>query len=336
MDKARAVKLEAFLEPTGWGPAERFPLKGDASFRRYIRLRMGDRNVMVMDADPAKGEDVRPFAQVARHLLDIELSAPEILAEDTENGFLLLEDFGNATFTNLLADGANERALYELATDTLIALHAMEAAVSAPHWLKPYDDEVLLREASLLPDWFMAAQGLDIDADERAWLDQAWLKAFRHVHAGPRTLVLRDFHVDNLMRLDGRDRVRACGLLDFQDALAGHPAYDLTSLLEDARRDIPGDIQDGMLERYFDALNIQDRDAFMAAYAILGAQRHAKIIGIFTRLDRRDGKPIYLKHIPRVWRLLERSLRHPVLDDVRAWIDAHIPISKRQAPERAS
>lgn len=329
----RYALCRTFLDGCGWGAAERAPLRGDASNRRYVRLTLDGERAMLMDAPPELGEDVRPFVHVARHLVALDLSAPDILAADLEHGFLLLEDFGDATFTNLLAAGEDEAGLYALAVDALIALHAMEEMRTAPDWLPPYDDERLLAEAALLPDWFMTAQGLAVDTPARAALDAAWLKALRYAHQGPRTLVLRDFHVDNLMRLDGRDHVRTCGLLDFQDAVAGHPAYDLMSLLEDARRDVPDTLQGAMKERYFDALGIRDRSDFEAAYAVLGAQRHAKVIGIFTRLARRDDKPVYLEHIPRVWRLLERSLTHPVLADVKAWMDAHIPTDKRTAPE---
>lgn len=331
----RDALRQAFLNRVGWGSALPEPLKSDASFRRYFRLSLGNQRVLLMDAPPELGEDVRPFARIDRHLIELELSAPEILAEDAEHGFLLLEDFGDATFTQLLAQGQDEADLYALATDTLIALHTMEDIRTAPDWLPPYDDERLLAEASLLPDWFMAAHGTSITTAARAAYGNTWLELFHHVHAGPRTLVLRDFHVDNLMRLDGRSGVRSCGLLDFQDAVAGHPAYDLMSLLEDARRDINPTLQAMMKDRYFDALGIADNKDFEAAYAILGAQRHAKVIGIFTRLDRRDGKPIYLKHIDRVWRLLEQSLKHPAMADMRDWIDEHIPTDVRHAPESA-
>lgn len=332
----RETQRRAFLDQFGWATALPQALTSDASFRRYFRLGLGNQRVLLMDAPPEAGEDVRPFARIDRHLIDLELSAPEILAEDAERGFLLLEDFGDATFTNLLAQDEDEEALYALATDVLIALHAMEQLRTAPDWLAPYDDERLLAEAALLPDWFMEAHDLNITTAARAAYDQAWLDAFRHAHAGPRTLVLRDYHVDNLMRLNDRDGVRACGLLDFQDAVAGHPAYDLMSLLEDARRDISPVLQATMKERYFDALGITDSAAFDAAYAVLGAQRHAKVIGIFTRLDRRDAKPVYLKHIARVWRLLETSLEHPALGEVRAWIDEHIPAALRHAPKSIS
>ena len=323
---------QTFLDGTEFRSAAQFPLPGDASFRRYIRLDLDGRAAMLMDAPPAH-EDVRPFAQVARHLHDLGLSAPDILAEDDVNGFLLLEDFGDDTFTNLLAkDATSEPDLYALATDVLVALHALEDVRAAPVWLPPYDDERLLAETALLPDWFMQAQGLTLTTDTRAAYDQAWLDLFAHVHTGPRTLVLRDYHVDNLMRLNGRKGIRACGLLDFQDALAGHPAYDLMSLLEDARRDVSLPLQAAMKDRYHGARGTKDLEGFAAAYAILAAQRHAKVIGIFTRLDRRDAKPGYLKHIDRLWRLLESNLDHPTLTTVKAWFDTHIPAAKRCAP----
>lgn len=339
IESARDALRRAFLNTTGWATALPEALASDASFRSYYRLSLGNQRVMLMDAPPERGEDVRPFARVDRHLIELGLSAPEILAEDFDNGFLLLEDFGDATFTNLLKQGETETELYALATDVLVALHTLEEKHAAPNWLSPYDDERLLSEVALLPDWFMEAWGLDITTKARAAYDHAWQGLFKHVHAGPRTLVLRDYHVDNLMRLNGpnpREGVRACGLLDFQDALAGHPAYDLVSLLEDARRDIPPHLQDTMKARYFDAMGITDSEAFTTAYAILGAQRHAKVIGIFTRLDRRDGKPVYLKHIDRVWRLFESSLAHSTLKPVRDWVDEHIPTHMRTAPDASS
>ncbi len=334
MGEARQNRLNAFLEGAGWETAVRAPLSVDASFRRYIRLTLDGKSALVMDAPPPH-EDVRPFIQVDTHLRLLGLSAPEIFAEDVEGGFLLLEDFGDATFTNLLASGADERTLYQLATDTLIALHALDQAASIPGWLAPYDDVKLRDEAALLLDWFMPAHGIEVPTHARAEFERICYDLFTHVHAGPHTLVLRDYHVDNLMRLGERDGIKACGLLDFQDALAGHPAYDLMSLLQDARRDIPQDLQADMLDRYCDALDIAGaaRTDFERAYTILAAQRHAKVIGIFTRLDRRDGKPVYLKHIDRLWRLLEAALDHPDLASLKSWMDEHIAHDKRRAPE---
>ena len=334
MGTDRLALLNVFLHKAGWDQADQQPLSGDASFRRYIRLDFNGKAALVMDAPPSH-EDVRPFVQVDKHLRLLDFSAPEILFEDEDNGFLLLEDFGHNTFTNLLAGGGSERNLYQLATDVLIALHAIESDTAAPEWLPPYDDGRLRDEAALLLDWFMPASGLEVTTEARADYERIWYSLFAHVHAGQRTLVLRDYHVDNLMRLDGRTGLKACGLLDFQDALAGHPAYDVMSLLQDARRDIDENLEAHLLDHYCDALDLRgtDRDNFEQAYAILAAQRHAKVIGIFTRLDRRDGKPIYLKHITRVWRLLERALLHPDLADMKVWIDSHIPADKRTASE---
>jgi len=340
-ETSRTGQLDAFLKGTGWEDAQRQPLTADASFRRYIRLRQTGHqdkaSALVMDAPPAH-EDVRPFVLIDKHLRLLDFSAPEILAEDETNGFLLLEDFGDATFTNLLADGHDECALYTLATDVLIAMHALDNSGTMPDWLLPYDDARLRDETALLLDWFMPAQGLNVSTDTRADFERIWFGLFAHVHDGPRALVLRDYHVDNLMRLEDRESIKACGLLDFQDALGGHPAYDLMSLLQDARRDVAVQIQADMIERYRDALNISGPawDRFERAYAILAAQRHAKVIGIFTRLQRRDGKSVYLKHIARVWRLLEQALEHPALGDMKTWMDTHIPTDKRHAPEPTS
>ena len=336
-EQSRTDQLDAFLKSAGWADAIRQPLTADASFRRYIRLSTHGKSALVMDAPPAH-EDVRPFVLVDNHLRLLEFSAPEILAQDEANGFLLLEDFGDATFTNLLANGVDERELYALATDVLIALHAIDTPGATPDWLAPYDDARLRDEAVLLLDWFMPAHDLDVSTDTRSAYERIWFDLFAHVHSGPRTLVLRDFHVDNLMRLEARESIKACGLLDFQDALSGHPAYDLMSLLQDARRDIPTTLQADMVERYRDALNITATawDDFERVYAILAAQRHAKVIGIFTRLDRRDAKPVYLKHINRLWGLLQHALEHPALFDMKTWMDDHIPAENRRAPEPAS
>lgn len=335
-EHTRSDLLNRFLQNAGWGSAHQDPMSQDASFRRYIRLSEGDKRALVMDAPP-EHEDVHPFVMVDKHLRLLDFSAPEILCEDLDNGFLLLEDFGDATFTNRLADGADEAELYQLATDVLIALHALDTHTATPDWLSPYDDGRLRNETALLLDWFMPAHGLEVTTAMRADFEHIWFDLFAHVHAGPRTLVLRDYHVDNLMQLEGREGIKACGLLDFQDALAGHPAYDLMSLLQDARRDISDDLQAHMKDRYCDALNIngEQREHFECVYAILAAQRHAKVIGIFTRLDQRDGKSIYLKHIDRVWRLLQNALDHPDLNDMKNWINTHILPEHRTAPESA-
>ena len=333
----RAELIDSFLAAKGWDGAERTALAGDASFRRYFRLSLGDRGAVLMDA-PRSEEDVDSFVAVARHLKSLGFSAPDILAKDRENGLLLLEDLGDETYTRVLDagggdGGAVEAGLYELAVDVLIELHRIDSERVVAPGLKDYDDDMLLEEASLLIDWtWPAVFGGPPGDDIRGQYRDAWLEVFPAVRTGPRTLVLRDYHVDNLMLLNGRDGVSRCGLLDFQDAVRGPGAYDLMSLLEDARRDIDEGLHRTMRERYFAAFPDLDRDAFETEFRVLAAQRHAKVIGIFTRLCVRDSKPDYLVHIPRVWRLLEAALEHPTLAPVAAWLEAHIAADKRIIP----
>lgn len=327
----RSTTIDGFLAGHGWGAAERHPLAGDASFRRYVRLRRGADRAMLMDAPPPE-EDVRPFVRVAQLLERLGLSAPRVLAADEAAGLLLLEDLGDETYTRVLASGGDETALYTLATDLLIDLHR-RFDLSMADGVPPYDDEKLLDEAALLVDWYLPAiRGEATSPALRAEYLDRWQETFSIARSAPDTLVLRDYHVDNLMLLDGREGVAACGLLDFQDAVIGPRSYDLVSLLEDARRDVPQDMAAAMIARYCDAFPALDRDAFHASYAVMGAQRSAKIVGIFTRLDRRDGKPVYLEHIPRVWRWLEADLAHPVLYDLRGWFDREIPQAMRVMP----
>jgi aminoglycoside/choline kinase family phosphotransferase len=320
-----------FLDAHGWGGFEPAPLADDASFRRYFRLADGRRRAVLMDAPPPR-EDVRPFATVATHLAALGLSAPRILAKDIHSGFLLLEDFGDETYTRALAAGADEKALYALAVDTLVALHRHPAQVKVD--VPAYDDATLDREASLLVDWFLPAwRGAPTpDGVVRDYL-AAWRRVYPLARVGKPGLVLRDYHVDNLVRLAGRTGTAACGLLDFQDALIGPRAYDVASLVEDARRDVSPALARVCLERYLAAFPELSPADFATATTVLSAQRNAKIVGIFVRLARRDGKPQYLRHIPRVWRLLAGNLAHPALAELRGWFDAHVPSEWRRAPE---
>jgi hypothetical protein len=334
----REQSIAAFLAAHGWAEAKRSPLAGDASFRRYHRVALGSRRAVLMDAPPP-GEDVRPFVAVARHLKALGLSPPAVLAEDAEAGLLLLEDLGDDTYTKVLGAAAGPKVaaveddLYGLAVDVLIALHALPPDRTLPRDLPSYGNGRLLDEVFLLPQWYMPAiTGMPMSEAQRKAYGDAWLKVFPLVHAGPKTLVLRDFHVDNLMLLTDRKGVARCGLLDFQDAVKGHPAYDLMSLLEDARRDIRPQLKQTMLDRYVAAFPGLDRDGFEQAFRILAAQRHAKVIGIFTRLCARDGKPAYLVHVPRVWRLLERALEEPALRPVADWFETNVPAAQRKAP----
>lgn len=324
----RAALISRFLTDAGWGDAERSRLAGDASFRHYDRLVRGTERAVLMDAPPPK-EDVRPFVRIARHLEALGYSAPRLLAVDERAGLLLLEDLGDGTYTKLLAAGHDEAALYALATDVLADLNGRTDAI--PQGVPAYDNDRLLTEALLLTDWYLPALGRQPDPVARAAYQKAWLELFPIARAMPDTLVLRDFHVDNLMLLE-RPGLAACGLLDFQDAVVGPLTYDLMSLLEDARRDIDPGLIAAMKDRYLAARPGLDRDAFDASWAVMAAQRHAKVIGIFTRLWKRDGKANYLVHIPRVWRLLEQACAHPALAGMRAWLDTHIPAAERKVP----
>lgn len=331
---SRDALVAEFLERAGWGDAQRRVLAGDASFRRYDRLTRDGESAVLMDAPPPI-ENVRPFLRIDRLLRRMGFSAPGILAERAEAGLLLLEDLGDDTYTQVLANGGNEEALYEVALDVLIQLHRRSADCGpGRESLEPYDDAALLAEATLLTDWYMpAVLGRETPTAMRSEYCDLWVELRRRAGGVPDRLVLRDFHVDNLMWLPERPGVAACGLLDFQDARWGPVTYDLVSLFEDARRDVPAPLTRRLLDRYLDAFPALDPAGFAASYALWGAQRSAKILGIFTRLDRRDGKPVYLQHVPRVWRWLEGDLAHPLLAPLRAWFDREVPAATRIVPE---
>jgi len=313
--------VETFLATAGWADAAIEPLAGDASFRRYFRVRRGERTAMLMDAPPPN-EDPGPFLAAARWLDANGLRAPRIHAYDTARGLVLLEDFGPVRMRDYLDQWpGDETTIYSAAVDTLVALRKLPAGPFAAYSLPEY-----LREARLFTEWYCPAQGLNVDT---AGYDAAWEAVLAPVleHQQPPVTVMRDYHAENIMLLGGLEEQ---GLLDFQDALAGHPAYDLVSLLQDARRDVSPELEAGMFDRYLQHCDV-DAEAFLADYARLGAQRNAKIVGIFVRLWRRDGKPRYLSLIPRVWALLERDLVHPALEPVARWFDANIPAELRQA-----
>jgi hypothetical protein len=316
--------MAAFLDGCGWGDAKPAPLAGDASFRRYYRLGSNGQSAVLMDAPPPQ-EDVVPYIAVSQLLRRLGFSAPEVFAEDRAAGFLLIEDFGDDTYTRLLDRGADEPALYTLAVDTLVELQRAVEARGSPD-LPPYDPERFLAEVALLVDWYApAALGEPLTDARRAEYLDLWRTLLPQAALPHDTLVLRDYHVDNLMLLPDRSGVQSCGLLDFQDAVCGPPSYDLVSLLEDARRDVPAELRRQMTERYLAAFPAIDRAAFLQSAAVLAAQRNCKILGIFTRLWRRDGKPRYLVHLPRIWRLLEQELAHPALDPMARWLNRHLP-----------
>lgn len=316
----------AFLASIGWEGAEISPLAGDASFRRYFRVTDGARKAVLMDAPPPH-EDPRPFLKIARYLSDNAFAAPAIYGQDLGHGLVLLEDFGDARVRDWLdANPADETAIYARAVALLADLHKLPPA-DAP----PYDRAAYTREVDLLTEWYCPAMGLEVDLPgyRAAW--DAVLPLVEQDDA-PRVTVLRDYHAENIMLIEGRPDSHDLGLLDFQDALIGHPAYDLVSLLQDARRDVSPELEAAMLVHY-KALAAPGA-GFDAAYAVLGAQRNAKIIGIFTRLWQRDGKPRYLSFLPRMWGLLERDLTHPALAPVAEWFAHNIPAEARsRSPE---
>jgi aminoglycoside/choline kinase family phosphotransferase len=316
-----------FLASCGWAGAQILPLAGDASFRRYFRVVDGSRSAVLMDAPPPH-EDPRPFVAVAEWLASVGLSAPQILAREMDKGLLLLADFGDWRLREILdEDPQRERDLYALATDVLVHLHRhppMEGL--RPHGLDQWLDELML-----FTEWYCPAVGADVDVEAyRA----AWSEALAPVAEdglGPVT-VLRDYHAENIMLIGDREGVGHFGLLDFQDAVAGHPAYDLASVLEDARRDLPPEIERAMIDRSVAATG--HGEEFERGYWALAAQRNTRILGVFTRLWKRDDKPHYRRFQRRMWGLLERDLAQPQLKPVRDWFDANIAPEHRREPWR--
>ena len=313
---------DAFLAAHGWAGARVTPLAGDASFRRYFRVSDGERSAVLMDVPPPH-EDAAPFVAMARWLEERAFVAPAVLAQDQARGLVLLGDLGDVRMRETADAEGHEEPLYAAAVDLLVELARHPAGP-----LRAYDEAELQREAGLFTEWYCPAVGLDVDVDGyRA----AWAKVLHHSLAPEPVTVLRDYHAENLMLVGPERRL---GLLDFQDALAGHPAYDLVSLLQDARRDVDPNLEELMLNRYRGATGAGED--FMDAYHVLGAQRNAKIIGIFTRLWRRDDKPRYAGLCPRVWAYLERDLSLPVLEPVAAWFDDNVPPERRGDPMMVS
>lgn len=325
----REAVIQDFLKRHGWGDAKRGRLAGDASFRKYDRLEDHRGRVVLMDAPPPQ-EDVRPFVRIARHLYALGFSVPNVLAEDAENGLLLLEDLGDDTYTRLLAKGSSERELYTLAVDTLIALHKDPKAV--PQGVAAYAMPRLLEEVGRLHTWYLPMiGGATLNPRARDAYDAIWRKVLPLAWKAPTSLILFDYHIDNLLLLP-RDGTKACGLLDFQDAVSGPVTYDLMSLLEDARRDVDSAVVDDLKRHYLAAFPAMKLEDFTASYAVMAAQRHMRVIGTFARLKVRDNKPHYLVHMPRLWRYMDRCLAHPALIELRAWLDANVPPSQRVVP----
>ena len=330
----RDAERDAFLRAAGWSPETARPLAGDASNRRYLRLGpdQGRQGAVLMDAPPELGEDVRRFVAITHWLRQHGFSAPAIAAADLARGFLLLEDLGDDLYTSLLARAPTlEAELYGAAVDLLAELAAIPApAMLGPEdcsvALPPYDAATLAREAALACEWWLpAASGATPSRSLGAEFDLLVAQATANVEPVRNVLVLRDYHGDNLIWLPGRKGTARVGLLDYQDALAGHGAYDLISLLEDARRDTSSALREAMIARFLARLPAPGEEAFRAAISVLGAQRNLKIVGIFARLAIRDGKPRYLELIPRVWGHLMRDLAEPALAPLSAWVARHLP-----------
>lgn len=322
--------LEEFVAKAGWGSAAIEPIPGDASNRRYFRLRHGGARgsggqpltAMLMHAPPPE-EDPSDFLHVGKWLCDQGLRAPEIYATDEGAGWVLLEDFGNDRMRDWLDENPSaEHAAYSGAIEALVDLHQRSAGP-----FPPYDMSVYQREAALLTEWYCPAMGLKVD---EAGFAKAWDAALAPMieRVDTQVTVLRDYHAENIMLLGDPASKAPQGLIDFQDALVGHPAYDLVSLLQDARRDVSEELESAMLQYYGKLAGTDEH--FLADYARLGAQRNAKIVGIFTRLHKRDGKPKYLTMIPRVWAAMERDLAHSALAPVAEWFDANIPQKLRE------
>jgi tRNA threonylcarbamoyl adenosine modification protein YjeE len=345
----RIATIRRFLTRHGFGLAERRHMQGDASTRSYERLTLDGKSFILMnsprrpdgpiirDGKPYSAiahlaEDVTPFVAMAQALRERGFSAPEILAADRAAGLLVIEDLGTE---QVVADGKPIEARYAVAADLLAQLHRepthdlLSVEPGVGYEVPRYDLDALLIEVELLPDWYLPKLNVKIsDAKRDAYLS-LWREALKPAAMGKTTWVLRDYHSPNLMWLPAREGTARIGLLDFQDALMGSPAYDLASLLQDARVDVPELMEITLLSRYTRARLTADPQfdapAFARAYATLAAQRASKILGIFARLEKRDGKPQYLRHLPRVWAYLQRSLAHPALAPLNSWYKINVP-----------
>ncbi|MFE1599366.1 tRNA (adenosine(37)-N6)-threonylcarbamoyltransferase complex ATPase subunit type 1 TsaE [Methylobacterium sp. ID0610] len=347
----RARALRALLDRSGWGEAERTPMQGDASSRAYERLTQADGTKAVLmiapprpDGPPVRdgkpysaivklAESVHAFVAMDRGLRALGLSAPRILGEDLDAGLLILEDLGSEPVVD--ANGPRPER-YAEAVKVLARLHGttlpgvLPVAEGRDYELPPYDREALLFETELLVDWYAPhIAGTPLSEAQRGAFVAAWSEALDGIAPERPTWVLRDYHSPNLIWLPERDGIERIGLIDFQDAVMGHPAYDVASLLQDARVDASAEFELRLLGLYARERKLREPDfdmqGFARAYAVLAAQRATKILGIFARLDRRDGKPGYLAHLPRIEGYLHRNLAHPALAGVRAWYETCLP-----------
>lgn len=362
MSDREALRLD-FLRSAGLAEAVRAPLPGDASTRRYERLTTpSGAFLMLMDQAPAaesrpcdpswtpkqrhahgwnavgrlSAGRIEAFAAVAAHLKSLGLSAPEIIAVDAPNGLAVIEDFGDALFARVIENGADPAPLYRAAVEALAVLHAAPTpdVLTGPagDWpLLTYDQTALQGGADLFVEWLpKLIPALSFDEAAVAEWRAAWAPITAAGEAGATVMAHRDYHGENLIRLDGRTGAASVGMIDFQDAVKAHPSWDLHSLLQDARRDVAPELEALALDHYFTLRPEPDRETFMAAYAGLAALNEARILGIFARLIARDGKPRYAAFMPRMWAHLTANLKAPGLDAVAAWMDRHVPEDLRR------
>ncbi len=325
MSAARSTKRDQFLQTHKYEPTQLAFLASDMSLRRYYRLSAPRRVLM----DAPFPEDPKQFINIARYLQECGLRAPSILEHCLDNGFVLLEDFGDHTFTAILKNTPEKEAeLYQTSMKVLKHLH--KEAKKQPEFIASYTIEKLLSEAEVFIDWYwQALKGTPVSKLIKIEFLNAWRNAFEQIPKTPQSLVLRDYHVDNLMIVDEQEDIKGCGLLDFQDALWGSVVYDVVSLLEDARRDITPSLVDQMWVSFLKDVPDSEHQNHRTAATILGAGRHTKVIGVFVRYAIKHGKNDYLKHLPRLWKYLEKSLIIPELSQVKNWFNRYLPIEKQ-------
>ena len=291
-------------------------LAGDASFRKYDRIHTNDKTYILMDSPP-EHYSTEPFEKIAEFLLSHNISAPQIFHRDRTNGFLLLEDFGDTLMKDIIKTDRNK--IYQLAIDLLIKLHN----ISYPDWLTDYRIENYLRELEIFTDYYIPLiHNRPLSASEKEHYLSLWYEVLVNMPDLGNTMVLKDYHVENLMYLDGKSGIEALGVLDFQDAVIGSPMYDLVSLLEDAREDVPFEFAKEMLDYYLSNVpDINAQDGY-DVYDILGGQNHIRILGVFARKKIRDNSDNYLRYIPLVQKYLKKNLTNPALDKIKQWHDS--------------
>lgn len=328
-DPDRSALRRAFLKDQGYGDWQVLQLGSDASFRRYFRLVRGEESLILMDAPPPE-ENAGRYQLLAEHLKECGLRAPSIFARDIEQGFLILEDFGDRTFKRLLDEGEDPRMLYSMAIDTLIQLHRSDRALKVK--VAPYSREVLDGEARIFIEWYVSAGSggaLAKTAVERFF--EAWDAVWTSLPPSRPALVLGDYHVDNLMQIGNGIGINHCGVLDFQDATVGPQCFEVMSLLEDARREVSRELTGSMIDRYKKTMDDGLDQFFDQWYSAMAVHRHMRVLGVFVRLWRRDRKPGYLAHIPHVVGLLESHRRVPHLDSIFDWLDEYVPDLRQAA-----